>query len=311
MSATVKQRVSVCLATFRRNERLLAVLEDLGRQERLPDQVVVVDNDPGGGARPIIEQYRASGVPFPVDYDVQPEPNIATTRNRTVQLASGNWIAFIDDDERAPREWLGELLHAIETFGADGVLSPVEPQVPSSAPAWIRRGRFYDFPHQPEGAEVPLNRMRFGNVLLRADYLHAEEGPFNPRYGLMAGEDVDLLVRLARKGAKIVWSERAPVFEPVESKRLSLRFLALRAVSGGQMFARYTLDGNFKPVGRFGRGLFVLRSLAQLIVSAVMAAVALPFGRHHAAAWYIKACANFGKLSVLWGWQYGLYSRKA
>jgi succinoglycan biosynthesis protein ExoM len=311
MSATVKQRVSVCLATFRRNERLLAVLEDLGRQERLPDQVVVVDNDPGGGARPIIEQYRASGVPFPVDYDVQPEPNIAVTRNRTVQLASGNWIAFIDDDERAPREWLGELLHAIETFGADGVLSPVEPQVPSSAPAWIRRGRFYDFPHQPEGAEVPLNRMRFGNVLLRADYLHAEDGPFNPRYGLMAGEDVDLLVRLARKGAKIVWSERAPVFEPVESKRLSLRFLALRAVSGGQMFARYTLDGNFKPVGWFGRGLFVLRSLAQLIVSAVISPLALPFGRHHAAGWYIKACANFGKLSVLWGWQYGLYSRKA
>jgi succinoglycan biosynthesis protein ExoM len=311
MSATVKQRVSVCLATFRRNERLLAVLEDLGRQERLPDQVVVVDNDPSGGARLIIEQYRASGVPFPVDYDVQPEPNIAITRNRTVQLASGDWIAFIDDDERAPREWLGELLHAIETFDADGVLSPVEPQVPSNAPAWIRRGRFYDFPHQPEGAEVPLNRMRFGNVLLRADYLHSEDGPFNPRYGLMAGEDVDLLVRLARKGAKIVWSERAPVFEPVEAKRLSLRFLALRAVSGGQMFARYTLDGNFKAVGWFGRGLFVFRSLAQLIVSAVIAAVSLPFGRHHAAAWYIKACANFGKLSVLWGWQYGLYARKA
>jgi succinoglycan biosynthesis protein ExoM len=311
MSATVKQRVSVCLATFRRNERLLAVLEDLGRQERLPDQVVVVDNDPGGGARPIIEQYRASGVPFPVDYDVQPEPNIATTRNRTVQLASGNWIAFIDDDERAPPEWLGGLLHAIEAFSADGVLSPVEPQVPASAPAWIRRGRFYDFPHQPEGAEVPLNRMRFGNVLLRADYLHAEDGPFDPRYGLMAGEDVDLLVRLARKGAKIVWTERAPVFEPVEPKRLSLRFLALRAVSGGQMFARYTLDGNFKAVGWLGRALFVSRSLAQLIVSAIIAPLSLPFGRHHAAAWYIKACANFGKLSVLWGWQYGLYARKA
>lgn len=302
-------RVSVCLATFRRNERLRAVLEDLAQQERLPDQVVVVDNDPAGGARSIVEQYRASGAPFRVDYDVQPKPNIAITRNRTVELASGDWIAFIDDDERAPREWLRELLHAVEIFRADGVLAPVEPQVPSSAPVWIRRGRFYDFPHQPEGAEVPLNCMRFGNVLLRADRLRAEAGPFDPRYGLMAGEDTDLLMRLARKGAKIVWSERAPVFEPVEPQRLSLRYLALRALSGGQGFARYTLSGSFRAISWLGRGLFILQALLQLIVAATLSLVSLPFGRHHAAAWFIKASANFGKLSVLWGWRYRAYGR--
>jgi succinoglycan biosynthesis protein ExoM len=309
-SAPAKPRVSVCLATFRRNERLRAVLDDLGRQNRLPDQIVVVDNDPAAGARSVIDQYRAAGVPFPVDYDVQPEPNIAITRNRTVQLASGNWIAFIDDDERAPPEWLSELLRAADLSGADGVLSPVEPQVPADAPAWIRRGRFYDFPHQPEGAEVPLNRMRFGNVLLRADCLHAEAGPFDPHYGLTAGEDVDLLVRLARKGAKIVWTEKAPVFEPVEPKRLSLRFLAMRATSGGQMFSRYTLDGKFKPVGQVRRALFVFQALSQLTVAAVMALISLPFGRHHAAGWFIKASANFGKLSVLWGGRHDLYARK-
>jgi succinoglycan biosynthesis protein ExoM len=302
-------RVSICIATFRRNERLRAVLEDIARQDRLPDQVVVVDNDPAGGARSIVDQYRASGTPFRVDYDVQPEPNIAVTRNRTVQLATGDWIAFIDDDERAPREWLRELLHAVDIFHADGVLAPVEPQVPPDAPAWIREGRFYDFPHQPEGAEVPLNCMRFGNVLLRANRLRAEAGPFDPRYGLMAGEDTDLLVRLAHKGAKIVWTERAPVFEPVEPNRLSLRYLALRALSGGQGFARHTLSGGFRAIGWVGCGLFVFRAVVQLIVAAVMVLLSLPFGRHRTAAWYVKAASNFGKLSVLWGWQYRAYGR--
>jgi succinoglycan biosynthesis protein ExoM len=302
-------RVSICMATFRRNERLRAVLEDIARQDRLPDQLVVVDNDPAGGARAIVEEYRASGTPFQVVYDVQSEPNIAVTRNRTVQLATGDWIAFIDDDERAPGEWLRELLHAADICHADGVLAPVEPQVPPSAPAWIRKGRFYDFPHQPEGAEVPLNRMRFGNVLLRASRLRAETGPFDPRYGLMTGEDTDLLARLARKGAKIVWTERAPVFEPVESSRLSLRYLALRALSGGQGFARYTLAGNFRAIGWVGCSLFILRCLLQLIVAAVLVLASLPFGRHHAAAWYVKAASNFGKLSVLWGWHYRAYGR--
>src|ERR1700733_8827439 len=95
-------KVSVCIATYRRTERLRAVLEDLARQSRLPDQVVVVDNDLAGSARPSIEQLRASGVPFVIVYDVQPERNIAMTRNRTVGLADGDWLAFIDDAERGP-----------------------------------------------------------------------------------------------------------------------------------------------------------------------------------------------------------------
>jgi succinoglycan biosynthesis protein ExoM len=301
--------ISVCIPTFRRNDRLRAVLDDLAQQDLRPDQVVVVDNDPTGVARAVIEQYRASGVPFRLDYDVQAEPNIAITRNRTVQLASGDWLAFVDDDERVPRYWLRELMNAAEKSNADGVLGPVEPRVPLSAPAWIRAGRFYDFPHQAEGAEVPLNCMRFGNVLLRANFLRAETGPFDPRYGLMAGEDTDLLTRLAHKGAKIVWTERAPVFEPVEAGRLSLRYILLRALSGGQGFARYTLGGGFRPIGRAGSTQFFSRALIQMLVAAVMAALALPFGRHHAAAWFVKVSSNFGKLSVLWGWRYRAYSR--
>jgi succinoglycan biosynthesis protein ExoM len=311
MESRDTQSISVCIPTFRRNERLRAVLDDLAQQERHPDQVVVVDNDASGAARPVVDQFRASGVPFRVDYDVQTEPNIAATRNRTVQLASGDWMAFVDDDERAPRTWLLELMAAAERGNADGVLGPVEPQVPSAAPAWIQAGRFYDFPHQQEGAEVPLNCLRFGNVLLRSNLLRAESGPFDTRYGLMAGEDTDLLTRLARSGAKIVWTERAPVFEPVEVARLSLRYLMLRAVSGGQGFARYTLSGSFRPITVTGAALFLCRSLAQLLIAMIMTPLSLPFGRRFAASWLVKVSSNFGKLSVLWGWHYHAYGRGA
>jgi succinoglycan biosynthesis protein ExoM len=309
MQTSTAPRVSICLATFQRNDRLRAVLEDLVHQERSPDQVVVVDNDPGGGARAVVDECRAAGAPFRIDYDVQPIPNIALTRNRTFELATGEWAAFIDDDERAPKEWLRKLLEAAEEFQADGVLSPVEPQVPETAPAWIRRGRFYDFPHQPEGAVVPYNGMRFGNLVLRAERLRAEPGPFDIRHGLMAGEDVDMLVRLARHGAKIVWSETAPVYEPIEPKRLSLRWLLMRALSGGQAFARYTMIGGFRPIGWPGRMLFFLRALLQMLLAAAIASVAWIFGWHHGVAWLIKASANFGKLSVIWGWRYIAYAR--
>ena len=306
----VAATVSICIPTYQRNERLKLLLDDLLQQTRLPDQVVVVDNHSGGGARPIVEAYRARA-PFPVVYDVQPQPNIALTRNRTVELANGEWMAFIDDDERAPKEWLQELLRAAGDLKADGVLAPVEPQVPASAAAWIRRGSFYDFAHQPEGAEVPYECMRFGNVLLRGDLLRAEPGPFDPGHELMAGEDTDLLVRLARKGARIVWSEKAPVYEPIEAVRLSFKWLMLRALSGGQAFARYTVAGGFRPIGWAGCIWFYIRAFLQMLLSLVAAAVMCVFGRHRGAAWLFKASANFGKLTALYGWRFRQYARRA
>jgi len=301
-------KVSVCIATYRRTERLRAVIADLARQSRRPDQVVVVDNDQVGSARPLIEQLRASGTPFTIAYDVQPERNIALTRNLTVALADGDWLAFIDDDERAPESWLQRLLEAAASYGADGVLAPVEPQLPADAPPWIRRGRFYDFVHLRSGEPVPLNFMRFGNVLLRGQPLRDEPGPFDPSYGLCTGEDGDLLVRLARKGVRIIWCDEAIVCEPIESRRLSLRWLLLRALSGGQEFARQTVHGKYGPISWIGRAVFFCRALLQMLVAAGLAALSWPGGRHRAARWLITASANSGKLSAFWGWRYRAYA---
>ena len=300
--------VSVCIATYRRPERLQAVLGDLACQSRLPDQVVVVDNDRAGSAGAVIEQLRATAPPFRLDYRIQPERNIAATRNLTVQLADGEWLAFIDDDERAPTGWLQRLLEVAATHAVDGVLAPVEPRLPEDAPRWIRRGRFYDFPHLRTGERVPLNRMRFGNVLLRAAPLRAEPGPFDVSYGLSTGEDGDLLVRLAHKGQKIIWCDEAVVWEPIESRRLSLRWLLMRALSGGQEFGRQTVNGKYGPIGWVGRSVFFARALLQLLIAAGLALFCWPAGPHLAAHWLITASANLGKLSVFCGWRYRAYA---
>jgi succinoglycan biosynthesis protein ExoM len=300
--------VSVCIATYRRPDRLAALLEDMARQRRLPDQIVVVDNDSGGSARETIERCRAAGAPFLIDYDIQPEPNIALTRNRTVSLARGDWLASIDDDERAPDSWLEQLIEAAALYAADGVLGPVDPQVPTEAPHWIRRGRFYDFPRMASGEVVPLNRMRFGNVLLRGDLVRAEPGPFDASYGLAAGEDGDMLIRLVNRGGRIVWCDEAIVYEPIEAKRLSLQWLMRRALGGGQEFARKSLLGRYGPISGPARVLFFARAAAQMLIAAALALLSLPLGRHRSARWIITASANFGKLSVFWGSRYREYA---
>lgn len=303
-------KISVCIATHRRPDRLAALLGDLAQQTVLPVEVAVVDNHADGSARTVVEAARQRGMPFPIHYEIQPQRNIAMTRNRSVALCTaGDWLASIDDDERAPPQWLAGLADAAQRYAADAVLAPVVPVVPDSAPEWIRRGRFYDFPRMASGETVPLNRMRFGNVILRAALVRTEPGPFDVSFGLTPGEDGDLLVRLVHRGAKVVWCDEAIVTEPVEAARLSLHWLLQRALGGGQEFARKTLTGFYGPLNLGDRAVFLLRVVVQLSACGVLTVALFPLGRHRAAAWLIRGAANFGKLSTLWGWRYAEYAK--
>jgi succinoglycan biosynthesis protein ExoM len=302
--------ISLCIATYRRPERLSALLDDMVNQQHLPNEVVVVDNDAAGSARAVVERRRAMGAPFQIHYDIQPVKNISLTRNRTVEIASGDWIAFIDDDERAPAAWLKQLAETVIRFSADGALGPVEPVVPADAPAWIRHGGFYEWARMKTGTIIPLNRLRFGNVLLHGALLRDTPAPFDPAYGLTGGEDGDLLGRLVQRGVCIVWCDEAVVHEPVEAARLSLRWLLLRALRGGQDFARHTLTERFGKLTSAGRVYFFLRALLQSVMAAGLALLSWPRGRHRAVYWLLKVSANLGKMSIFLGWHYREYGRK-
>jgi succinoglycan biosynthesis protein ExoM len=157
------------------------------------------------------------------------------------------------------------------------------------------------------GTVVPRNRLRFGNVLLRASLVRSLPAPFDPAYGLTGGEDGDLLARLAGRGARIVWCDEALVHEPVEDSRLRLRWLLLRSLRGGQDFARHTLAGRYGPSPACAGAVLLLRAGLQSILAGGMALLCWPLGRHVGAYWLLKAAANIGKITIFVGWHYREY----
>lgn len=301
------ETVSVLVCTYRRNARLALLLRDLACQTRPPDQLVVVDNDSDGGARATVADF-AADAGFPVRYEIQPRKNISITRNRSIELATGDWLGFLDDDERAPPRWLEQMLATARSGGVAGVQGPVIYELPADAPAWLHRADQYGAPRVSTGTPVAPNRAWINNALIRAEVVRAVPGPFDEVFGLTGGEDSDMLARLLGQGHRLVWCDAACVSEPVHPSRMSLRWLLLRAMRGGQDYATHWKRGLFGPLHWHSRPLFLLRALAQMIAALGLAALLAPAGRHRAVTWLRRAAANAGKLSALLGWRYAEYA---
>ena len=195
--------ISVCIATYRRVDRLGSLLDDLSRQNLLPSEIWCGCRQRCRGQ---CTEYSRT-IPRAIQHFSDPLRHSARKKYRVDTQShsrprQADWLAFIDDDEHAPERWLSQLAAAMQRYSADCVIGPVVPVVPDGAPNWIRRGRFYDFPRLSTGEVVPLNRMRFGNILLRGKPLRQEPVPFDPAYGLSTGEDADLLIRLAQRGPR-------------------------------------------------------------------------------------------------------------
>ena len=130
--------ISVCVCTFRR-PGVVDTLGSIVRQD-LPLgvelEIVVVDNDCAASAAQAVQGF-ADGAPVPVRYAVEPVQNIATARNRAIDLARGEWIALVDDDECADPSWLVSLLAAALRYDAEIAVGPVVAIYPPATAPWL------------------------------------------------------------------------------------------------------------------------------------------------------------------------------
>ena len=296
---------SVCIATFRRPlllSKLLASLETQVLPEGVVVEVIVVDNDPGKSAEPIVadlhgtEQIRFS-------YFHQPVRNISLTRNMTVEKASGKFLLFIDDDEVAPPEWISRLVGAIERFAVDGVFGPVMPEFHPLTPQWMRRRELFYDPMQTTGERAVDTWTN--NCIVRAAIMKKMGQPFDPDYGITGGGDPHLFERLELQGARFTYCREGWVSEYLPPQRTSPRYLFSLGFKGGHGHTRRKIDfagKNHLPL----RCFMVAKALIYGTASLGFLVIFLPnaFRRTY---WLKKFASNLGRFLAAFGWKYQHY----
>jgi succinoglycan biosynthesis protein ExoM len=230
--------ISICVCTFRRPDGLFRLLRSLGHldPETPAYEVIVVDNDAAMSAEPVVHRARAEGLS--ARYVVEPVRGIARARNRSLEAATGAFVAFIDDDEEADPAWLVRLWNEVKRKEDDGGIGPVIPRFSRGTPRWIIEGRFFERPRLPTGTVLVAWQARTGNALIRREALKALPGPFDERYALTGGEDADLFARLIGRGCRLIAVDQAVVYEHVPPNRTTWRWLLQRRFLTGMGEAR-------------------------------------------------------------------------
>jgi succinoglycan biosynthesis protein ExoM len=247
--------------TYRRPYRLGQLLGGLVGL-RIPPawelELVVVDNDPAGSARAVVDA--AGSLPMPVRYVVEPQRGIPQVRNRAVAEASGSdWILFLDDDQVPRPDWLEHLDRTQRETHADVTLGPSLSAYEGRPPAWLADGRFLDSERFATGTEVPYWNARTGGVLIRASAMRdIGPRPFDDRLALTGGEDHKLFLGMQHAGRRIVWCDEAEVSDFVPASRANLRWLMRRWFRIGitrTTILRLERPSGLRLIKRIGAGL--------------------------------------------------------
>ena len=284
--------ITVCICTFRRLALLNKLLGKLADQEtggKFTYSVVVTDNDDGESARPVVAQF-TTGSPIQTVYCVETERNIALVRNCALKHASGEFVAFIDDDEYPEKAWLLSLYTTCLNKNVAGVLGPVRPYFDQEPPSWVRKGGFFERLEHPTGFVMDWKECRTGNVLFRSAILVGLENPFDREFRT-GGEDRDFFMRMSQAGHVFVWCNEAAAYELVPPSRWQRNFMLSRGLLRGQHNVKSSIRD--------------YRAIAKSVLAVPLYGLALPFmfvaGQALFMKYAIKFCDHAGRLLGLLG----------
>lgn len=190
-------KVSVVVATYNGARTLNACLTSLQRLN-YPDYEVILVDDGSRDATPDIARKFPS-----VRYIHQKNQGLSVARNTGIAAATGEIVAFTDDDCRADEDWLyylaGDLMRGgFAGIGGHNFLPPEDSHV-AAAVMVSPGGPAHVMLTDREAEHIPGCNMAFYKWALE------EIGGFDPVYR-KAGDDVDVCWRLQERNHKIGFS---------------------------------------------------------------------------------------------------------
>ena len=258
--------ITVVICTRNREELLAQVLKSLCQQAAPASsyEVLVVDNASKDGTHRVVEGYMAE-MPN-LRYIFEPRLGLSMARNRGWQEAHAEYIAYIDDDSKAPAEWLEIALDVIHRENPDMFGGPVYPFYSAPKPAWFR-----DEYNIATNGDCPKQ-------LMTNEYFHGSNMFIRRNvFGLIGGFDENLGMAGSQLGyaEETAFLNRLRMQKPASSIYYEPRLLSYHLVRP----EKYSLAWQFRSRFPLGRQNYLAYSngVHTLTFKHILAFIILPF----------------------------------
>lgn len=231
--------VSVVVATYS-TERLNDVLDCISslKRQTFPAADIILVLDP----REMLVEYYKSRVPPEVRIVVSHDVGLSHARNAGIENATGEIVAFIDDDAVADEKWLENLVGNYEDLDVLGVGGMIEPMWENGRPGWFPEELYWivgcSYKGLPESKGIIRNpigcNMSFRkSIFEKIGYFDTEIGRVGN--GLMAHEETEFSIRLLRRNphCEILYDPEAVVHHKVPRSRANMKYIVIRSFAEG------------------------------------------------------------------------------
>ena len=229
--------IVICAYTEDRWPELMAAVESVRRQTLPPHEIIlVIDHNPQLLVR-THEQLRGCVV-----VENRQPRGLSGARNSGIEIASGNVIAFMDEDATAAPDWLERLIPYYDDDDVLGVGGTIKPTWLAGRPRWFPAEfdwvvgcTYRGLPEIP----TPVRNLIGCNMSLRREAFQ-QVGGFRSGIGRIGVrpvgcEETELCIRLNQHQpqGRLLYEPRARVFHRVPKTRSSWRYFVARCYSEG------------------------------------------------------------------------------
>ena len=236
--------ISAIICTYNGGRYLKRAIESLASQSlsRKDYEIIVVDNCSTDSTKEIVGSLLNNVENL--RYCYEPEIGLSHARNRGIQEARGEVVAFIDDDAEAEPEWLEGLLSSyrddrIACVGGKSILKwpdgfqrpkwlhrKLEPFLSGFDPGVNKELEVRGISHIPYGVNISFRRRILEKYPFRADLGRTDKG-------IYGGEETELCLRLLKDGWKVIYNPAAVVHHIVPDSRIEQTWFLKRALDWG------------------------------------------------------------------------------
>jgi glucosyl-dolichyl phosphate glucuronosyltransferase len=239
-------KLSAIICTYNREKYLPAAIDALLNQKGVTSndfEIVIINNNSTDKTEEIALSFKQNTLKIPVIYAIETKQGLSHARNKGIEVASGKYLAFLDDDAFADENYIKDVLEFFnnnpEAMAVGGrILLHFE----KNKPTWYTNylGSLLGY-YNPWDELRPFNKKQYprGSNMVYRKELFVKYGVFNPELGrigagMLGSEEKEMFQRIYMGDEIIYYLPQAVIYHMVPEERTKTPFLRLQSVGVGR-----------------------------------------------------------------------------